>query len=282
MATPTDHRAAFAERLRLQLASRFAGAQVQFDPARFALRLTAARVDIAIPLAALEAACEREPQRASSLIADFVRGVEARVNPQEPTEVVSPTRLLWCVRSRRYLDSLARSGELTVREVAADVVAFVAESLPGSIMRGVPRRDAEAAGLDAASLQGAATANTAQRFSRLRQRVATIGRLPADGWRLGGDPLYQGSIVVVPELLAAFAERAGGDILIGLPDRATALLIAASAPGADRFAERVTQEYREAMNPCSTTVLRSDGRCLAVASPPPRRRVPPLMPWLND
>ena len=281
MAAGRDNRDAFAERLRVQLLARFPGSAVELDPARFSLQVTRPGVDIAVPLAALEAACDREPQRASALIADFVRGVEGRMSPEMPAEVVSAARVLWCVRSRRYLDDLARSNELLVDEVAGDVVAFVAESLPGSIMRGVPRGDWEAAGLDEASLRRAAAENTAHRFTRLLQRVRDIARIPADGWRLSGDPLYQGSIVMVPELLRAFTERAGEDVLIGLPDRAVALVVPAGAPGAERFADRVTAEYREAMNPCSTDVLRSDGVTLSAAVPG-RRRPTPLMPWLTE
>lgn len=281
MAAGRDHRDAFAERLRVQLLARFPGSAVELDPARFSLQVTRPGVDIAVPLAALEAACDREPQRASALIADFVRGVEDRMSPEAPAEVVSPARVLWCVRSRRYLDDLARSKELLVDEVAGDVVAFVAESLPGSIMRGVPRSDWEAAGLDEASLRRSAAENTAHRFTRLLQRVRDIARIPADGWRLSGDPLYQGSIVMVPELLRAFTERAGEDVLIGLPDRAVALVVPAGAPGAERFADRVTAEYREAMNPCSTDVLRSDGATVSTVAPG-RRRPTPLMPWLSD
>jgi uncharacterized protein YtpQ (UPF0354 family) len=273
-------RAAFAERLRLQVAARYRGTTVDIDPARYCLRVHGPGLDIALPLAALHAACERQPARTASLIADFVRSAEASMVPR-PAEAVSLSRVLWCVRSRRYLTSLARSGELLVDEVAADVVAFIAESLPGQVMRGVPRAEWETKGVDAAAVRSAADANTAARFSRVVERIGAIERIPADGWRLAGDSLYQGSIVMVEAVLRAFAERSGGDVLIGLPDRAVALVIPVALPGAELFGRRVLQEWRDAMNPCSREVLRSDGRALRAVEDS-RRRPTSMLPWLND
>ena len=273
---------ALTERLRLQLQARFAGSDVEVDPARDALHVRGEGVDVTVPLGALRASVDREPRRTSALIADFVRGVERRASPAGHAEPVAASRVLWCVRSRGYLDDIGRRAELLTRAVGADVVAFVAESLPGNIMRGVPRPDWEAGGLDDTSLARAADENTERRFHRLLERIRAIERLPADGWRLSGDPLYQGSILMVRALLEAFTQRTGGDVLIGVPDRGVALVVPAGAPGAERFAQRVTQEYREAMNPCSTAVLRSDGSSGAVATTPSRRGPVPLMPWLVD
>ncbi len=276
--SPVD-RMAFAQRIRLQVEARYSGATVEVDPARYSLRVRGAGLDVVLPLAALFAACQRQPSRTSSLIAEFVRAVEARMVPR-PAEGMSTDRLLWCVRSRQYLTSLARSDELLVDGIGGDLTAFVAESLPGQVMRGVPRSEWEGAGLDAPAIRRAADANTARRFARLRDRVVAIERVPADGWRLAGDPLYQGSIVLVSALLRAFVERSGGDILIGLPDRAVALVLPASLPAAESFGRRVLQEWREAMNPCSREVLRSDGGRLEVVGR--ARRQTSLLPWLND
>ena len=130
------------------------------------------------------------------------------------------------------------------------------------------------------AIRRAADENTAKRFARVLERVAAIERIPADGWRLAGDSLYQGSIVMVPALLIALVERAGGDILIGLPDRAVALILPASLPTAESFGRRVLQEWRESMNPCSREVLHSDGTTLRVVER--GRRQSSLLPWLND
>ena len=110
--------------------------------------------------------------------------------------------MLWCVRSRRYLELLARSEELLTETVGGDIVAFIAESLPGQVMRGVPHAEWEAAGVDMAAVRRAADENTATRFARVLERVAAIERIPADGWRLAGNSLYQGSIVMVPPCCA--------------------------------------------------------------------------------
>jgi hypothetical protein len=81
-------------------------------------------------------------------------------------------------------------------------------------------------------------------------------------------------------VLRAFVERSGGDVLIGLPDRAVALVIPARLPAAEMFGRRVLQEWRDAMNPCSREVLRSDGTSLTVVER--GRRTTSLLPWLND
>jgi hypothetical protein len=59
-----------------------------------------------------------------------------------------------------------------------------------------------------------------------------------------------------------------------------ALLIPAALPAAETFGRRVLQEWREAMNPCSREVLRSDGSTLRVVES--SRRTTSLLPWLND
>jgi hypothetical protein len=273
-------RAAFAERLRLQVASRYSGTTVEIDPARYSLRVHGRGLDVTLPLAALHRACERQPARTAALIADFVRAAEASMVPQAATESVSLTRALWCVRSRRYLESLARSEELLTQEIGGDMVAFIAESLPGQVMRGVPHAEWEASGVEEAAVRRAADENTASRFTRVLERIAAIQRIPADGWRLAGDSLYQGSIVMVPAVIRGLVERSGGDVLIGLPDRAVALIIPAALPAAETFGRRVLQEWREAMNPCSRDVLRADGSTLRAVEH--GRRNSSLLPWLNE
>jgi hypothetical protein len=276
--TPGD-RAAFAERIRLQIQARYANSTAEIDPPRYALRVRAPGIDVVLPLAALHNACERQPARTAALIADFVRSVEARMLPAAPAGL-SLSRVLWCVRSRRYLASLARSEELLTESIGGDIVAFIAESLPGQVMRGVPSAEWQASGIDTATARRAADENTRARFSQVMERIAAIERIPADGWRMAGDSLYQGSIVMVPALLRSFVERCGGDVLIGLPDRGLALVIAASLPSAESFGRRVLQEWRDAMNPCSREVLRSDGTTLRVVDR--GRRTASLLPWLND
>jgi hypothetical protein len=99
---------------------------------------------------------------------------------------------------------------------------------------------------------------------------------------MAGDTLYQGSILMAPDVLRAFVERAGGDVLIGVPDRSIALAMPAALPAAQRFAQRVLREWREAMNPCSRDMLLTDGESLR---PVPRRRAAAaamILPWLGE
>jgi hypothetical protein len=194
---------------------------------------------------------------------------------------VSPSRLLWCVRGVRYLDGLSRAAELTTRPLGAQMVAFIAETMPGSLMRGVPAADLAAAGLDDAAARAHADANTRARFSSLPERIRGAERIPADGWRLGSDILFQGSVLLVAEVLAAFAERSGGDVLLALPDRSEVLAVPAGLPSADRFRMRVVRAWREAMNPVSRGILVTDGASLRELEAAPRKDGFELLGWLR-
>ena len=163
------------------------------------------------------------------------------------------------MRGTRYLEGLNRATELVTRPLGAAMVAFVAEALPGSLMRGVPAADLAAAGLDETSARAHADANTTARFSSLPERIRAAARIPADGWRLGSDILFQGSVLLVEDVLAAFAERSGGDVLLAVPDRAEVLALPAGLPTADRFRMRVLRAWREAPNPVSHGILVTDG-----------------------
>jgi hypothetical protein len=275
-----EDRTAFAERIRLQLESRYRGHSVSVDAPRFAVRMVAPGVDATLPLSPLHNAVQREPQRTAALIADFVRAAEVQLQPR-PGAGFSTARVLWCVRSRGYLEEMSRAGELLTREVGGDMVAFVAEILPASIMRGVPRGEWEERGYADGEVAAAADRNTAERFASVAGRIRAAERLTRDGWQYAGDTLFAGSIVLVPAVLRAFADRAGGEVHIGIPDRALVLAIPAAAPGAERFPRRVLQAYRDAMTPCSREVLATDGSNLRLL-PRTERRRPPLLAWLQD
>jgi hypothetical protein len=131
-------------------------------------------------------------------------------------------------------------------------------------------------------VQDAATANTALRFEPLVGRIARTDRIPADGWRVAADSLFQGSVLMAPRVLAALAERAGGDVLLGVPDRGIVIALAAALPSAERFQRRVLKEWREAMNPCSREVLVTDGERLRAVSRRSRTSGPAVLPWLAE
>jgi len=276
-----EDRQAFAGRIRTQLASRYPGASVTVEPDRFALHVSAPGVDTTLPLAPLHHGCVREPHRTAVLIANYVASVEAQLTPRPPG-AFALSRVLWCVRSRRYLEGIARAQELLVVDVSPDIISFVAEELPASIMRGVPRQEWADAGLTDDDVRAAAGEHVTARFAALVERVRHADRIPGDGWRMAGDPLFQSSILVAPHVLGALAERAGGDVLLAVPDRAVALAQPAALPSAERFPRRVLREWREAMNPCSHEVLVTDGTALRAL---PRRRPRAnavVMPWLQE
>jgi hypothetical protein len=273
-------RSAFAERMRLQLRSRYRTAEVEVDLEGFALRLRASGMEARLPLGPLHQACRREPERTATLISEWVGRAERQLSPRSGLEP-RPGRLLWCVRGERYLESLNRAGELVTRPMGAGMVAFVAEELPGSVMRGLSRGDLEAVGLGGEAARERADTNTATRFAWLPERIHGAPRVPADGWRLGSDTLFQGSVLTVSEVLAAFAERAGGEVLLAVPDRSVVLAIPASLPGAVRFRMRVVREWREAMNPVSRDLLVTDGVSLRPEGPRPRRPGFELLGWLR-
>jgi hypothetical protein len=274
-------RGPFAERIRLQLVSRYHGATVEVDAGRFALHVSGSGLDLNLPLAPLFHACERQPDKVPVLIGEYVASVEHQLTPQ-PAVALSLPRLLWCVRNEKFLSSHGRVGDLLRAPIGADMTAFVAEELPGSIMRGVPRDEWTSMGLSDQDVQDAATANTALRFEPLVGRIARTDRIPADGWRVAADSLFQGSVLMAPRVLAALAERAGGDVLLGVPDRGIVIALAAALPSAERFQRRVLKEWREAMNPCSREVLVTDGERLRAVSRRSRTSGPAVLPWLAE
>ena len=280
MSERPDDRAAFAERIRLQVTSRYRGAQVDVDAERFALRVTGEGLDATLPLGPLHQSVLRDPAQTPALIARFVSGVESRLT-RRPAGAFKLSGLLWCVRSTEYMKGIARASDLLTRGMPADLVAFAAEELPGPALRGVPRDEWAGTGLDDDGVAAAVSAQTAKRFERLAERIRGATRVPADGWRMAGDPMFQGSALLVPEVLAALTERAEGDVLLGIPDRGVVLALPARLPAAARFDRRVTQEWREAMNPCSHAVLETDGSELREHLSATGRRAW-VMPWLSQ
>ena len=274
-------RDAFLQRIATQVRARYDQVAVAPDRPRFALQLTGSGISATLPVAPLYNACVREPRRTTALIAEFVRTVERQMQAPDVLALV-PSQLLWCVRSRASLRNVQRAAELVTRELPGDLVAYIAERLPGPAMRGVPLSDLEAAEIDESTARERADRQTARHFASVPGRIRGAERIPADGWRLSSDQLYQSSVLVAPDVLAAFAERAGGDVLLAVPDRAMVLALPAALPNAERFGMRVTRAYREAMNPCSRDVLITDGTRLKLADAGRRRRRVELLPWIRD
>ena len=284
-AEDVEDRAAFTERLRLQFAARHRNLEVEADPDRFALRIRGTGVDVGLPLATLHLDCTRHPDRTAALIADFVRASESRLTPGARSvagvDRASLGRLLWCVRARGHLADFSRATELVTVPLPADLVAFVAEALPGSYMRGVPGDELAALGSDE-EVRDAVDANTLARFAALPERIRAAGRVARDGWRMAADPLFQGSVLMVPDDCGALVERAGGEVLIANPDRSLVLAIPAGTSAEEGFRRRVLRSWREGLNPVSRAVLVADGRGLEESRPErPGSRLG-LMGWLRS
>jgi len=267
----------FAERVRKQIASRYAGSEISVDTEGFAMHLKAPGIDISLPLTPLFHECLRNQEQTPSLISAFVSDVEKRINPRDEVEY-SLAGLLWCIRTRDYLSDSARAGELISKTVAGDLVAFVARRIPVNAMRGVAQSEWESAGLTSDAVTAAADTNTAEMFASLLERINRIDRVPGDGWRISVDELFCGSAVLVPEIRRALVEKAQDEVLVAIPDRSVVLVLPASAESAPRFQMRATREWREAMNPCSRQVIRCDGEQLATAQATAPSRV--LLDWL--
>lgn len=280
MSADRGDRAAFAKRIRIQLQSRYRGARVDVDDERFALHVTGEGLDATLPLAPLQQAVLRDPAHTPALIARFVSGVETQLTPRA-VGAFSVDRLVWCVRSAEYMRGIARASELLVRDMPADLVAFAAETLPAASMRGVPRSDWADAGVEDSAVAAAVDRNTERRFVHLVDRIRGADRVPADGWRLAGDHMFQGSALLVPAVLEALAERAGGDVLVAVPDRGVVLALPSRLPSASVFDRRVMREWREAMNPCSHAILETDGVVLRPRDPGNGRRAW-VFPWLSQ
>jgi len=275
--SPDDQRAAFSERLRLQFSARYRDMVVDIDPDRFALWLRGPGLaELSLPLTPLYNECQRQPSRVSKLIGDFVNASESRLVRRSPA-ALSLSRVMWCVRSREYLDSHSAAGELLTMQVAGSLVAFAAESLPNAVMRGLPRSEWTGAEMSDDQVRAAADRNTRAHFAPVTERIAEADRIPRDGWRLAGDPVFQSSLLTVTPVLRALRERAGREVLLAAPERSAVLALPVPEPADEaeiaRFRQRVLRTFRESMHPLSREVLVTDGEGLRELSRSGRERL---------
>ena len=105
-------RAAFAERIRLQLMSRYRGANVEVDAARFALHVTGSGLDLTLPLApALRTRVSASPTEMPALIGEYVASVEHQLTPQPAVALSTAAAAL--VRAQRPLPRAATVASAT-------------------------------------------------------------------------------------------------------------------------------------------------------------------------
>jgi hypothetical protein len=269
----------FAARIRTQLQARYGGVEITVDERAFSTHITGAGIDSQLSLSPLYRACEKDPEAAARLIATWISSIESELTPHSDRPY-APSRLLWCVRSQDYLEEHSGHELLVKRELGDDLVAFVAESLPGSIMRGIPRVEIEAAGDDWREVMIAADIGTDARFSALVQRLEGSSRIPADGWKLSTDSLFAGSAFLCSAALQRLVATSGGAILLGNPDRALSMAIAVNALGAPDFSETMLDLFRQAMNPSSKAVFWSDG--IHLLALPMRERGVGFEEWITE
>ena len=147
------------------------------------------------------------------------------------------------------------------------------EALPGEVMRGVSAEEAGAAGLAPDRLAEMADRNTALRLQGWRE---ILNQHPAQRrWLFSEDPLFSSSLLLVPEFLAALAQRGGGEAALLVPDRGMvvgAVGEAAAPPQLQHLARRL---YGMARSPLIPQVLATDGSSVVLhpAESVPRR------PW---
>jgi 16S rRNA (cytosine1402-N4)-methyltransferase len=183
------------------------------------------------------------------------------------------------VRSRRYLTSLARSEELLAEPIGADMVAFIAESLPGQVMRGVPRAEWESADMDVAIVRRAAGFRTGQKsdpatrtfqairihlnaeLDELEQGLEAAERALKPGGRLAVVTFHSLEDRIVKRF---FRERSGGT---PAGSRHRPVLVDPNEPTFERVARPVSPAERElATNPRARSArLRSAVRTSAPA-----------------
>lgn len=266
----------FQERIVVQLRSRYPAWEFLPLPHGFAVVGRRDRHSVSFSLTTLHQAVSRPGAAVPEEISRFVAEAAPRLAVAEsgaPEGAPDPTTLVWCVRTERVIGRYQRSGELLTRPLPAGLVAFVAEALPGEIMRGVSLVEAEHAGLAASELESRADQNTAVRLDSWRQRLGATP--PQQRWLFTEDVLFSSSLLLVPDFLAAVADRGGGTALLLAPDRG--VLVAAVREGADpdQLRHIGRRLYGRASSPLIPQLLTTNGREILLH--PSERE--PRRPW---
>ena len=154
---------------------------------------------------------------------------------------------------------------IATRDVGGDLVAFISEIASGSVMRGIPRTEWERGGMSddhGAHSPTRTPRNASQRWRSASSSGRASPRRLAAGWRR----TVQASILVVPAVLRAFTERAGGDVVIGALPRIGHSCSRFPGRRQDaRFRHRATQAYREAIAPCTSELLVTNGATITAS-----------------
>ncbi len=266
----------FQERILVQLRSRYPAWEFRADPDGFAVVGSRDRQSVSFSLTTLHQAVSRPGAAVPEEVSRFVAEAAPRLAAAEAggaEGAPDPTTLVWCVRTEKVISRYPRAGELVTRSLPAGLLAFIAEALPGEIMRGVSRLEAERSGLGEQQLSERADQNTEVRLAGWRERLQV--EPPHGRWLFTEDVLFSSSLLLVTDFLAAVAAKGGGTAHLLAPDRG--VLVAAVGEGADpdQLRHIGRRLYGRAASPLIPQLLTTDGH--RVALHPSERE--PRRPW---
>ena len=251
----------FQLRLLTQLRARYPDWSLEAAPDGFGILARKDRARVTLTLETLYGSCRQEEAATPALISSFVAAAAPRLAAAEASPesgpAPDPDALVWCVRLEKVVRRYSRSPELVTRSLPGGLVAFVSEALPGEVMRGVSATEAEAAGLPPERLAAMADRNTSLRLGGWR---GTLDQHPGQRrWLFSDDPLFSSSLVVVPEFLAALAQRGGGEAALLVPDRGMVVGAVGEAAGPPQLQHLSRRLYGMARSPLIPQVLATDG-----------------------
>jgi hypothetical protein len=266
----------FQERILLQLRARYPAWEFRAHPDGFAVVGSRDRHSVSFSLTTLHQAASGPGAAVPEEISRFVAQAGPRLAAAEAGAAEStfdPTTLVWCVRTEKMISRYPRAGELLTRPLPAGLLAFIAEALPGEIMRGVSRLEAEQGGLQEQQLWESADQNTAVRLAGWRERLQV--EPPHGRWLFTEDVLFSSSLLLVADFLAAVAAKGGGNALLLAPDRGVLVAAVGAGADADQLRHIGRRLYGRATSPLVPQLLTTDGH--EVALHPSERE--PRRPW---
>lgn len=264
MAAPAldPRRRQFQGRILTQLRSRYPSWSLDPAPEGFAVRARKERSAVSMTLETLYESCRRPEASVPGEISRFVAAAAPRLAaaesaPETAAAGLDPDSLVWCVRLEKTVLGYSRSPELVTRPLPAGLIAFVSESLPGEVMRGVSGEEAGAQGLDRQRLGELSDRNTGARLGGWRSVLAAGAEQRR--WLFSHDALFASSLLLVPEFLAAVAERGGGQAALLVPDRGMVVAAVGEAARPEQLRHLARRLYGVSKSPLSPQALLTDG-----------------------
>jgi hypothetical protein len=247
----------------VQLRSRYPDWEFSPAPDSFGISARKDRARVSLSLTTLYELSQRPGAAVPEEISRFVAAAGTRLSragqtPDPGSETPDPEALVWCVRVERAIMRYPRADELITKQLPAGLIAFISEALPGEIMRGISRLDAEAAGISQEELVARADRNTVARLGRWAEHLDSPKE--HDRWLFTDDVLYSSSLLLVEPFLQEVARRGDGEAAILVPDRG--MLVAAVGAGAspDQLRHISSRLFKLADSPLIPYLLVTDGK----------------------